>query len=461
MESLTFDEIVKAVGGKVILRGNKNKFNDISIDTRKLNKGSVFIAIKGENFNGNKFIHKAVENGAAFCIVDEVLFEKDFIAQHDVTIVQVKDTKKALLDLAEYYRSTLDIKVVAITGSTGKTSTKDITASVLRSKFKVFKTSGNFNNEIGLPLMIFELDNTYDIAVLEMGMSHFDEIHRMAKAARPDIAMMTNIGISHIENLHSRENILKAKLEITDFFKDNNILIVNGDNDLLSTVKLNNVHVIQTSLKDEKDFSAGDLVLSENSSEFSVSEKGQKFSSIKLSMPGKHNVENAMLAIACARSLGLTYEEIKKGLLNLDLTAMRLDIVNGDNIIIVDDSYNASPDSMRAAIDVTKNIKGKRKIAILGTMRELGEKSEEAHKNVGVYAKENNIDKLLIIGEFSRAYLEGYNDEENFKSFKDAEELIKFVEKNIRRGDVFLVKASRLMKFENIVAKLKELDKEI
>ncbi|ADZ21179.1 UDP-N-acetylmuramoyl-tripeptide--D-alanyl-D-alanine ligase [Clostridium acetobutylicum] len=455
MENLTFNEIAKAVNGKVILRGSKDVFNDVSIDTRKLSKGAIFIAINGENFNGNKFIHNAVQKGAALCIVDEIHFEKDSFKE-DISILLVEDTKKALLDLAEFYRSTLNIKVVAITGSTGKTSTKDITASVLRSKFRVFKTSGNFNNEIGLPLMIFKLDKSYEVAVLEMGMNHFNEIHNMAKAARPDIALITNIGISHIENLKSRENILKAKLEITDFFTKDNLLIVNGDNDLLKKHEFKSINVLKTSLNKEGNLNAENLCLHEGNSEFEV--QGEK---LVLNMPGKHNIENAMLSIAAALKLGLTFEEIRKGLKDLELTAMRLDIVNGENIVIVDDSYNASPDSMIAAIDVTKNLKGNRRIAVLGTMRELGEKSYESHKEVGAYAKENNIDELLVVGEFSKAYLDGYKDKENFSEFETNEELLKFVKTDIRKGDIFLIKASRLMKFENIVTKLKELDKEI
>ncbi|MCR3757856.1 UDP-N-acetylmuramoyl-tripeptide--D-alanyl-D-alanine ligase [Clostridium felsineum] len=455
MENLTFDEIAKAINGKIILKGNKDIFNNISIDTRKLVEGSVFIAINGENFNGNKFIHNAVEKGAALCIVDEIHFEKDSFNK-DVSVLLVEDTKKALLDLAEFYRSTLEIKIVAITGSTGKTSTKDITASVLKSKFKVFKTSGNFNNEIGLPLMIFNLDKSYEVAVLEMGMNHFEEIHNMAKAARPDIALITNIGISHIENLKSRENILKAKLEITDFFTKDSTLIVNSDNDLLGKHSFDNINTVKTSLNCLGDLNAEDVKLGEESSAFKVRDE-----SLTLNMPGKHNIENAMLAIAVALKLGMSFDEIREGLKKLELTSMRLDIVNGDNITIVDDSYNASPDSMKAAIEVTKNLKGTRKIAVLGTMRELGEKSYEAHKEVGSFAKENNIDELLIVGEFKEAYLAGYENEKNFKGFETNEELLKFVKNDIKKGDVFLVKASRLMKFENIVAKLKELDKEI
>lgn len=233
MENIKLEEIIKAVNGELVITGEKDEYNSVSTDTRKIEKGDIFIALKGENFNGNNFVEMAIEKGAALCIVSEINFSEGKVSKSSY-VIKVENTNKALLDLAKYYRSKLDIKVVAITGSTGKTSTKDLVAAVLSEKYKVFKTEGNFNNEIGLPLMIFKLDKSYDIAVLEMGMNHFNEIHNMAEAAKPDIAIITNIGISHIENLGSRENILKAKLEITDFFCKDSILIINGDDDLLS-----------------------------------------------------------------------------------------------------------------------------------------------------------------------------------------------------------------------------------
>lgn len=457
MENLTLDQVVKAVEGKLIVKGTQTTFNKVSTDTRKIEEKSIFIALKGENFNGNEFITEAAEKGASLSIIDEVKFEA-VDKYKELSIILVEDTGKALLDLAEFYRSTLkNLKVVSITGSTGKTSTKDITSAVLQSKFKVFKTAGNFNNEIGLPLMIFNLDNTYDVAVLEMGMSHFNEIHKMAKAARPDIALMTNIGISHIENLKTRENILKAKLEITDFFDKNSTLIVNEDNDLLSTIHSSKYKVIKAAVDSEGDFKAFNLEINENGSKFSVREKdGVNFDNIEILVPGKHNVQNAMLAIACGRKMGLTYDEINSGIKNIKMTSMRLDIVKGEKFSIVDDCYNASPDSMRAAIDVINAVEGKRRIAILGTMRELGEKSYEAHFDIGKYAKTQGIDELITMGDYNKAYSEGYG-KENYKAFSNMEDLIKYLDAILKNGDVILVKASRSMKFENIVKNLKEL----
>ncbi len=464
MEYLSFEEIVKAVNGEVLRKGNRFDYDNISTDTRKIHDKSIFIALKGENFNGNSYVKQASEKGALICIIDEVLYKSEDIKDY-TSIIKVQDTKKALLDLAKYYRSKLDIKVVAITGSTGKTSTKDLTAAVLGAKYKVFKTEGNFNNEIGLPLMIFKLDNSYQVAVLEMGMSNLGEIHSMADVARPDIAIITNVGISHIENLKTRENILKAKLEITDFFKEKNTLIVNGDNDLLSLLEEKNFSLIKTGFENKWDFYAYDIVVNENSIDFKVKEKMQVEESIHIDLPGKHNVWNALLAIACGTVLKMSLKEIKEGLRNLQTSDMRLDIIRGNKFTIVNDCYNASPDSMKAAIDVLMNIIGKRKIAVLGTMKELGEESYLAHKEVGKYAKEKGIDLLIALGEFGKAYREGFQEreshekikesDESFLQFEDYDSVVEFLISYLKKEDVVLFKASRAMKFEKIIEKLK------
>ncbi len=269
-----------------------------------------------KSFNGNNYIKQASEKGASICIVDEINYDDSEIRPY-TTIIKVENTRSALLDLAQYYRSILDIKVIGITGSVGKTSTKDLVAAALSYKFKVFKTEGNFNNEIGLPHMIFKLDNSYDIAVLEMGMNNLGEIHNMAKAAKPDIAVITNIGTAHIGRLKSRENILKAKLEITDFFSSENILVLNNGNDLLSTVKSNKFKINTVSLNDRSNLSAFNIKLMENSIEFSVKENDFDINEkIDVMAPGKHSVINSLLAVMCARLFKLTYNEIRLGFKN-------------------------------------------------------------------------------------------------------------------------------------------------
>ena len=339
--------------------------------------------------------------------------------------------------------------MVGITGSTGKTSTKDLVAAVLSQKFKVFKTLGNFNNEIGLPMMIFKLDKSYDVAVLEMGMSDLGEIHNLCDTAKPNIAIITNIGMSHLENLKTRENILKAKMEITDFFTGDNVLIVNSDNDLLENISASKYKLIKTGIDSEADFKACNLKIHENKIEFNLMENGNLINkSIKVNVPGRHNVLNSILAVACAREMGMTYDEINSGFKRLEATSMRLDIIKGEKFTIINDCYNASPDSMLAAIDVLCDVSGKSKIAILGTMRELGDGAFNAHKQVGEYAKAKNIDLLITLGEFNEAYKEGFSDINKCRSFETYNEAVSFLKGIISKNDVVLVKASRYMKFE-------------
>lgn len=463
MEHMTFDEIVSAVQGTVVIKGEFTGFNVISTDTRKIEKGNIFIALKGENFDANEYIKEASEKGAVICIVDQIKYKAEEIQKY-TTIIKVQDTAKALLDLAEFYRSKLNLKVIAITGSTGKTSTKDLVAAALSSKYKVFKTQGNFNNQIGLPLMIFKLDNSYDIAVLEMGMNNLNEIHSMAKAARPDIALITNVGTAHIGMLGSRESILRAKLEITDFFNDKNVLIINGDNDLLSTVKNDKFRIVQTGIECDAEFKAEDLHLGEAFVDFTLREQlnnsGEKFHA---DVPGKHTISNALLAIACGKLLEMENREIIEGLKNLQTTAMRLDIIKGTKFNIVNDCYNANPESMKAAIEVLKNVNSNRRVAVLGTMGEQGQVAVESHRSVGQCAAENGVDLLITLGEFSKAYEEGFRldlankSKGEFKAFNDYNEAVEYlINEYLKPGDTVLVKASRAARFEIIVDKLKK-----
>jgi UDP-N-acetylmuramoyl-tripeptide--D-alanyl-D-alanine ligase len=458
MDKITLEEVLNAVHGELLNPGSKIEFNKVCTDSRKVSKGDIFFALRGERFNGNDFAQNAINKGASLCIIDEEKLNLENINE-DTSIIKVKNTNRALMDLAKYYRSRLNIKVIGITGSTGKTSTKDLTAAALSSKYKVFKTEGNFNNEIGLPMMIFKLDSTYDIAVLEMGMSNFGEIHNLADIARPHIAIITNIGVSHIEFLKTRENILKAKIEITDFFNENSTLIINNDNDVLNNYQSNKFNVVRIGTIDHEDFEGQNIILHEGSIEYDILEKITKeMKHFQLNIPGKHNVLNSLQALACARIFNLTYEEIEKGMLNYQATSMRLDIQKRENITIINDCYNASPDSMIAAIDVLKTIKGSRNIAVLGTMKELGEEAYKAHYEVGKYAFEKSVDLLLTLGEYNKAYREGFNNSKNFKEFVNLEELKKYLKDNIRKSDVILVKASRTMKFESIVKELENIN---
>ncbi|MGU9062363.1 UDP-N-acetylmuramoyl-tripeptide--D-alanyl-D-alanine ligase [Clostridium perfringens] len=452
MLELNLQEIVKATKGALLKEADVKEIKAVSTDTRKIEEGTMFIALKGENFNGNNYVLEAFNKGAKIAIVDEVKCDLNELKE-DVALIKVENTGRALMDLAKFYREKLGLKVVGITGSAGKTSTKDLVAAVLSDKYKVFKTKGNFNNEIGLPLMILELDSTYDVAILEMGMRGLGQIKELAEIASPDLGIITNIGISHIEILKTRENILKAKMEIATFFDKNNTLVVCGNDDFLGALPEAEYKIVKTGVGENFKIGAKNIALEELSSKFTVYD-GEKEEEFSLDMPGEHNISNLMLGIAIAKELGVSFEEMKRGLKNIEATSMRLELIKKDGFSILNDCYNSSPVAVKSAIDVMKNIEGKRRIAVLGTMRELGHKSEEAHEEIGKYAKENGIEKVLCFGDFSENIKEGYG--EGCTVYENKEELIKDLLNIICDGDIILVKASRSLKFEEITKALLE-----
>ncbi|MCI2778050.1 UDP-N-acetylmuramoyl-tripeptide--D-alanyl-D-alanine ligase [Clostridium perfringens] len=452
MLELNLQEIVKATKGALLKEADVKEIKAVSTDTRKIEEGTMFIALKGENFNGNNYVLDAFNKGAKIAIVDEVKCDLNELKE-DVALIKVQNTGRALMDLAKFYREKLGLKVVGITGSAGKTSTKDLVAAVLSDKYKVFKTKGNFNNEIGLPLMILELDSTYDVAILEMGMRGLGQIKELAEIASPDLGIITNIGISHIEILKTRENILKAKMEIATFFDKNNTLVVCGNDDFLGALPEAQYKIVKTGVGENFEIGAKNIALEELSSKFTVY-AGEKEEEFSLDMPGEHNISNLMLGIAIAKELGVSFEEMKRGLKNIEATSMRLELIKKDGFSILNDCYNSSPVAVKSAIDVMKNIEGKRRIAVLGTMRELGHKSEKAHMEIGKYAKENGIEKVLCFGDFSENIKEGYG--EGCTVYENKEELIKDLLNIICEGDIILVKASRSLKFEEITKALLE-----
>ncbi|WP_252246963.1 UDP-N-acetylmuramoyl-tripeptide--D-alanyl-D-alanine ligase [Clostridium sp. ZBS4] len=451
---LTLNEVLKAIDGELLIKNNEGNFEKISTDTRKIDKNSLFIALKGNNFNGNNYVVEAIKAGATVAIIDEVNFKLEELNGKG-TVIKVNDSKTALGALAKYYREKLGIKVVGITGSTGKTSTKDLVAAFLSGKYSVFKTKGNFNNEIGLPLMIFELDSSYDIAVLEMGTNNFNEIHRLANIARPDMAIITNVGVSHIEYLKTRENILKEKFSITDFFKENNTLVVNYENDMLQKVNESNEFKIEKIGYDKKyDLYAENIELTEESTSFDAVNSNGERHRFKLNMVGEHNILNALLGIRISENFGITFEEMELGLNNFEATSMRLEFIKKNNFTIINDCYNASPDSMKSALSVLKTYSGSRKIAVLGDMGELGEHAKSSHEMVGQDAI-GKADIVLTTGEFREDYKSGFG--KNTVTFNCKEELKNYLCNLIKDGDVILVKASRSAKFEDIVKNIEAL----
>lgn len=450
MENLTIDEILKATSGELIVDSKCYNYKSVSIDSRKVEKEGIFFGIKGEKVNGSLFGVKASQMGATLVILEEL--PKDLSLYKEYTsVIMVKDGLQSLINLAKFYREKLHVKIIGITGSNGKTSTKDLVAAVLSSKYKVLKTEGNYNNHLGLPLTLFRLDNSYEVAVLELGMSNLGEINLLANICKPSIGVITNIGVSHLQNLLTRENILKAKLEITDFFHEDNTLIINGDNDLLKELKSDKYQIIKAGRDNNSNIFGKDIILGEEGVSFKVIENEKEEKSICVNALGEHSVTNSILAIAIGRKLGLTFEEISKGFESLEKTKMRLEVIEKEDFKIINDCYNASPDSMRAAIDVLISFKG-RKILVLGTMLELGENSYQMHKEIGKYGKDRNVEMLLTTGEYKEAYLEGFG--ENSISFNSKEDIEKYIKKIKMPGDIILVKASRGKKFETIIEKL-------
>ena len=456
-KNITVNKIVEICNGK-LLSGDENiQVKTYSKDTRTLNKGDMYLGIKGEKINGNDYIEQAFINGAIGCITDENVNE-EIINKYkkEKVIIKVENTIKAIQELAKYKRSLYNIPVIAVTGSVGKTSTKDIIANVLGQKYKVLKTEGNMNNHIGLPMTLLKLKN-HTAVVVEMGMNHFGEISLLTNIAKPTGCVITNIGTSHIGNLGSRENILKAKLEILEGLDKDGFVLINNDNDLLHdwAKKEKKYKVYTYGLENNSTYMAKKVTILENSSEFEIN-------GIKGNVPvgGIHFVYNSVCAFAVGDILNVEKEKIIKGISEFKLTAKRMDTeVIQDNIKIINDSYNASYDSMKAALEVVNNTSAQRKIAILGDMLELGEYAKELHEKVGEEVVKNKIDILITIGENAKNIANKAKElkMENVQSFNNIDEAIKNIKEIIKSGDLILLKASNSMNFSKILNELKEI----
>ena len=466
--NLSVEEILSCTNGNLIFGDLKKECKNFSRDTRTINYGDTYVCIKGEKFDGNDFWEEAFKNGADVVIANKLDINEETKKKYlkkNKTLIEVEDTVKALGEMATMKRNKYgnNLKVVAVTGSVGKTSTKDIIYSVISQKYNTLKTQGNKNNNIGLPLTILSLQDE-EVCVIEMGMNHFGEISYLSKIAKPDIAVITNIGTSHIGNLGSRENILKAKLEILDGMKMP-ILVINNDNDLLHKWNLEKKEKIEThtfGIKEKSDFRAENINLKENESEFTCIAEDRTELKITIPVGGEHFILNALSAITVGKLLNLTDEQIQRGIQSFKLTEKRMEIIKTkNNITIINDTYNASFESMKAGINSLTNMQGKRKIVVLGDMFELGEYSKELHKKVGDEIYKNHIDKTFLIGENVK-YIEeeliskGYN-KENILYFGKQEDLIESLKNNLNGDDAVLFKASNGMKLFDVVEKLVKL----
>lgn len=456
MRNLTLENIAKACGGKLCGKDTGAKATCVVIDSRKMEIGGVFIATKGERVDGHSFIPGMEEAGAIGVVCENVP------AQCGIPYILVKDSLQALKDIAEFYRQQLDIPVIGITGSVGKTSTKEMIAGVLSEKFHVLKTEGNFNNEVGLPLTILRIRDEHEAAVVEMGISDFGEMRRLSKVARPDICVMTNIGQCHLENLGTREGILKAKSEIFDYMNPEGNVFVNGDDDML--IHVNTKHgnkPFHFGLKPENEIYASDIINRGLFGSEAVFHIGKEVFPVKVPLPGEHMIYNALAATAVGKSLGLSKEQIQKGIGDVQAVGGRSNVMVLTDYTLIDDCYNANPVSMRAAIDLLSMGLG-RKVAVLGDMFELGDRECELHREVGAYAAEKGIDVIVCTGLLSKHMYEGVCEakkemlsaagKKEVYYFETRDEMLKELPEILKAGDNVLVKASHGMHFEEVVS---------
>ena len=453
MKNMTLEKITAACGGEYIGAAHKLQVEITGAvqDSRKVEPGHLFFAVKGERSDGHSYIPAVFAKGAACCVCE-------VLPEHPTgPCIVVPSTLQALKDIAEYYRSTLTIPIVGITGSVGKTSTKEMIAAVLSQKYNTWKTQGNFNNEIGLPLTILQIKDTHEAAVLEMGISDFGEMHRLSKMARPNICVFTNIGLCHLEMLGDRDGILKAKTEMFDYAQPGAKVIANGDDDKLITLKESRVpSPTFFGLSSHHDLYAQNI---ENLGLDGVRCElvyGSQVTEVTIPIPGMHMVSNALAGAAVGLSLGLTWEEIKAGIESLTPVCGRNNLIHTEKWTLLDDCYNANPVSMCAALDVLSNALG-RKVAILGDMGELGANEKLLHYNVGCHAADAGIDVLILAGELSQEIARGAkakNPDQTIHWFTTRDELIQALPMLLVRGDSILVKASHFMQFEEIVKAL-------
>jgi UDP-N-acetylmuramoyl-tripeptide--D-alanyl-D-alanine ligase len=462
MNPLSISQIVDFSAAKLEQGDGKSSIERISTDSRTIKKGELFVALRGENFDGHKFVEDVAKSGASGAIVDAkwdgrvgALRRPDAAARrpYPFALIRATDTLLAYQNLAANYRKSLPIKVLAITGSNGKTSTKDFSASVLGRKFRVTKTQGNFNNHVGLPRTILEATSNHEIGVWEIGMNHPGEVAPLAKIAAPDAAIITNIGVAHIEFMGTREAIAKEKGALAEAIGANGTVILNGDDRFSKKIaERTRAHVIFAGTN-EGMIRAIDIQQSADGSEFTIIEGAHRCRA-QLPVPGIHMVQNALLAVAAGRAFGLSLEEAAGGLASAPLTKARLQIKEINGVQFLDDSYNANPDSMKAALQTLVELDNVgKKIAVLGEMRELGKETQRGHEEVGECAASLSVDHLIGIGEMGAviaraAKKAGLEKSSAVGSTSEAADLLTDI---ATPGDLVLIKGSRLARTEEVI----------
>jgi UDP-N-acetylmuramoyl-tripeptide--D-alanyl-D-alanine ligase len=451
MNPLSILQIAKLAEAKLETDDGKTSIERISTDSRTIKKGELFVALRGENFDGHKFVEDVGKSGAAGAIVDPKWKGK---VPNTFAIIRAEDTLLAYQNLAANYRKSLPIKVVAITGSNGKTSTKDFCASVLGRKFRVTKTQGNFNNHVGLPRTILDATSEHEIGVWEIGMNHPGEVAALAKIAAPDAAIVTNVGVAHIEFMGTREAIAQEKGALTEAVSGEGTVILNADDPFSEGIaKRTHARTVFAGINNGV-LRATEIEQSASGSEFTILEGAHRCRA-QLSVPGLHMVQNALLAVATGRAFGVLLEECAIGLATAPLTKARLQIKEINGVQFLDDSYNANPDSMKAALRTLMELDadGKR-IAVLGEMRELGAESQRGHEEVGEEAAALGVDQLIGIGEMGgiisgAAKKAGLEKSDTVGSTSEAADLLIDI---AEPGDLILIKGSRLARTEDVIA---------
>lgn len=450
-KNIPVDNIVEICQGSLVSRCTASTINSFCIDTRELKKNDLFISLNLENKDGIKYIEEAFEKGAIGCITEYDIPAEIINKYKNKLIIKVKNSIQAIQDLAKYKRSLYNIPVVAVTGSVGKTSTKDMISSVLEEEFNVAKTQGNYNNHIGVPITILNWKNNTTVAVVEMGMNHAGEISVLTNIAKPTVAVITNVGTAHIGLLGSRENILKAKLEILEGLESTGKIIINNDNDLLNKCNIKKYEKITYGIINKSNFMAYDIERGEKKSTYKIKINNEE-NKIFVPVAGEHFIYNSLCAIAVAITLGMKIEKIINGIKNVAITGKRNEIIEKNDIKILNDYYNASYDSMKASLEVLSKMQANRKIAILGNMLELGEFSQELHKKVGEEVYKNKIDILLTVGNFAKDIAQKAKElgTEEVYSFDTNEQCIAQIKKIVKKKDAILLKASNMMNFKEI-----------
>jgi len=461
MLSISLNELLKVTGGKLWneAKGNQTVAKGVSIDSRTIKEGNLFVAIPGEKFDGHQFVLEAAKKGASLVIMSkEKINPVEKKELNEIFVVLVEDTKKALREIAAWHRNKFELPTVAVTGTNGKTTTKEMIAKVLSSKFKVLKSMKSYNNLVGVPLTLFELDRDIHALVLELGMSSPGEIGILTQTAKPNIGVITNIGPAHLESMESLEKIAQAKFELLEHMPLPHTAVLNADDEFLAKrIKALKEKTISFGIENKADFKANELnIRDEGYMGFRVNGKLD----INLKLLGEHNVYNALAAFAVGSLLGVDEFKIKESLQRYTPSELRMELVEIGNVKVINDSYNANPVSMEKAIKTLKQMKSPgRKIALLGDMLELGEKAFDYHLKLGKSVAESEIDLLLTVGKFSLAIGQGAKEygmsPEKIWAFDNNEKASAYLFENLKAGDVVLIKGSRKMKLEEVVLSLK------